>query len=307
MLNAKQKIVRSFVSSIESQRKTMQQPSYRVDLSQHWVAKKVADSLRENRFVIVKNHEVDTNLLNEFYKNWGKFFQDNKKFEMLRTDEADEGYVPTNTETAVGNKTADLKEYYQTHIRGLYPHSINNELSKKIVGQIVRLGEKVIEYIDQIMPSSYRDDMKTSLTEMINGSDRHGFRVIHYPPMEKRVEPPRAAAHTDICMLTIIPAATAEGLELQDASGKWHRPEIAKDEILIFNADMLEMATNEYIKSTMHRVVPGSMQGREQSRYSFPIFIHPRREVELQPGVTAMAALQKRITEIGFNGELLKQ
>jgi isopenicillin N synthase-like dioxygenase len=277
-----------------------------IDFKDAHAAENITESLINNRFAIIENHGVSLESLNDLYTKWGKFFANNKKYEWLRTDEYDEGYVPTNTEKAVGHDNADWKEYYQTHWNGSYPDYIDCKSTKTLVKEIVHLGEKIITSIDSAMPQTYKKYIKMSLTEMIKDCDKHGFRVIHYPGMQEVFIPPRAGAHTDICFLTILPNATADGLEIQDNNGIWHVPKLNKDSILVFAGDMLEMATNGYIGAGMHRVTATAELVRNTSRFSFPIFIHPRREVELQAGITAIDALRTRITEIGFDGSLLK-
>jgi isopenicillin N synthase-like dioxygenase len=39
---------------------------------------------------------------------------------------------------------------------------------------------------------------------------------------------------------------------------------------------------------------------QNQSRYSMPMFLHPRSEVLLKPGMTADNYLQERLKEIGL-------
>lgn len=289
------------LSTLQDFRKNI---TYRVSFSDSLAEKKIIESLKHNRFVILKDHGVHTELLQNVYEQWLKFFDNQKKLTLLRSDIIDEGYVPLYKETAVGNNVADMKEYFQTHISGFYPNYIECSSTKEILDQFVKLGVKLIEIIDKNVP---KNGDNLSLLEMIRDSDRHGFRIIHYPPVEELTQKaPRAGAHTDICFLTIIPFATGEGLELEDSKGRWHKPHIDKNEILVFNADMLEIATNGFFQSTMHRVITEHGAKLQTSRFSFPVFIHPRREVELSPNLTAMDALKKRITEIGFNGDLLQ-
>jgi isopenicillin N synthase-like dioxygenase len=62
---------------------------------------------------------------------------------------------------------------------------------------------------------------------------------------------------------------------------------------------MLAMASDNYYPSTTHRVInPDAKQN--QSRYSMPMFLHPRPEVLLKPGTTADDYLQERLREIGL-------
>ena len=70
-------------------------------------------------------------------------------------------------------------------------------------------------------------------------------RMIHYPlnktkiAIEKR--PVWAKAHTDITLFTVLPKATAEGLEVCDENGNWI-PVFVKEDAFIINAgDFLEI------------------------------------------------------------------
>ncbi len=52
---------------------------------------------------------------------------------------------------------------------------------------------------------------------MINGSEQTLLRVLHHPPMQGDEEPGaiRAAAHEDINLLTVLPAANEPGLQVK--------------------------------------------------------------------------------------------
>ncbi len=110
----------------------------------------------------------------------------------------------------------------------------------------------------------------------------------------------RAAAHEDINLITLLPAATATGLEILDNQGNWHEVPCTMGDLVVNVGDMLQLASQGYYRSTTHRVVNpvGALVGR--SRYSMPLFLHPRPEVILADGVTAKSYLQKRLREIGL-------
>jgi isopenicillin N synthase-like dioxygenase len=62
---------------------------------------------------------------------------------------------------------------------------------------------------------------------------------------------------------------------------------------------MLSKATGGYYPSTPHRVVnPPDQENR--SRYSMPLFVHPRPEVQLDEKQTAGEYLDERLREIGL-------
>ena len=64
--------------------------------------------------------------------------------------------------------------------------------------------------------------------------------------------------------------------------------------------DMLQMASGGYFPSTSHRVVNPESSINNVSRFSLPMFMHPRNEVILKPGTTAQDYLQERLKEINL-------
>ena len=69
--------------------------------------------------------------------------------------------------------------------------------------------------------------------------------------------------------------------------------------ITINNGDMLSEATGGFFPSTTHRVVNPDVHSN-QSRYSMPMFLHPRPDVALREGFSADDFLQQRLREIGL-------
>jgi isopenicillin N synthase-like dioxygenase len=64
--------------------------------------------------------------------------------------------------------------------------------------------------------------------------------------------------------------------------------------------DMLQLCTEQYYKSTTHRVTnPQSAEGNIP-RYSMPFFLHGRDEVMLSPTQNYAECLNQRLREIGI-------
>ena len=63
---------------------------------------------------------------------------------------------------------------------------------------------------------------------------------------------------------------------------------------------MLNECSGGYYPSTIHRVVNPIGDAARMSRYTMPIFIHPRDEVVLSDKYTAKSFLDERLTEIGL-------
>ena len=89
------------------------------------------------------------------------------------------------------------------------------------------------------------------------------------------------------------------GLEVMDLDGSWHKIGCDKNTLIINSGDMLKMASRNYYPSTTHRVVNPD-KSNNVSRYSMPLFIHPRDEVSLNDEHTARSYLDKRLSEIGL-------
>ena len=62
---------------------------------------------------------------------------------------------------------------------------------------------------------------------------------------------------------------------------------------------MLQEASQGFYKSTPHRVINPS-GNLNKSRFSMPLFMHPRDEVRLSSRFTAKEYLEKRLKAIGL-------
>jgi len=139
------------------------------------------------------------------------------------------------------------------------------------------------------------------------------LRLLHYPPIPEGVDPRclRAAPHEDINFITLLPAATASGLQLKDRDGTWLNVDGEPGTLIVDVGDMLARLTNDVLPSTTHQVV-NTQQGKSQARYSMPYFMHPQSDVSLEclpscvgagakyPKITAGDFLMQRLREIGL-------
>ena len=155
-------------------------------------------------------------------------------------------------------------------------------------------------WIQAQAPAEVTADLSMPLDEMMADSDQSLLRILHYPPVEA-AEPGaiRAAAHEDINLITLLLSGSKPGLQAKDAEGNWHDVACDPGMITINNGDMLAMATGGYFPSTTHRVTNPDA-GQNVSRYSMPMFLHPRPDVPLRPDMTADQYLQQRLREIGL-------
>ena len=120
------------------------------------------------------------------------------------------------------------------------------------------------------------------LADLVVGADSI-LRVLHYPPVGADAAPGavRAAAHEDINFITLLPAATDDGLQLRDRDGRWCRVDGQEGELVVDSGDQLSRYLNGRVPATTHRVVNPDDPTRD--RYSMPFFCQPRPEVVLRP------------------------
>jgi isopenicillin N synthase-like dioxygenase len=170
--------------------------------------------------------------------------------------------------------------------------------------RLVDLGSELLFWIEHETPPEVRKLFPMHLTEMIQNSDENVLRILHYPPLSGAEEEGavRAAAHEDINMITLLPAATAPGLEVKDMRGQWHAVACDPGMIVINAGDMLKATSQGYFPSTTHRVVNPSGPEARKARYSMPLFLHPRNNAPLTAGRTAGDFLRERLREIGLLG-----
>ena len=274
-----------------------------IDYTSPRAAQEFVSSLKETGFAVLTNHPIRPELIGTVYQDWASFFESETKFESLFDDSSVEqsGYFPFKSEQAKGYSTKDLKEFY--HYKGGHPLPRGmGEKTPQLFDDLLTLGAEVLGWIEAELPDDLAQTLSEPLPQMIQKSDMHVLRILHYPPlMEEDLEgAERAAPHEDINLITILPAATLPGLEVLDQQDRWH--EVSCDQgMLVFNTgDMLERATQGFYKSTTHRVVSPVGEARSYPRYSLPLFVHARREVQIAPGCTAEDYLAERLRELGL-------
>ena len=100
-------------------------------------------------------------------------------------------------------------------------------------------------------------------------------RVIHYPAYTGELEhrQMRIGEHSDYGTITLLwQINDVPGLEVQDLEGAWHAVPYREQGVVVNIGDLLQRWTNDYFKSTKHRVVNSHI---DQTRYSMPHFVDP--------------------------------
>ena len=263
--------------------------------------KKLTKSLVDTGFSVLRDHPIPLSLIEDVYKQWKKFFNSKKKNNYLFDPEKQDGFFPFETENAKGYTAKDLKEFYHVYPWGKYPSEINDS-THLLYKNIVELTSTILEWIQEETPINVKSSFSMPLPEMIKNSRNHLLRILHYPPLKGKepIDAIRGAPHEDINLITLLVAGTEPGLQVKDTLGNWHDITCDVGSIAINTGDMLSEVSSGYFPSTTHQVINPNNKIKNQSRYSMPLFLHPRDDVQLSTRYTAREYLQNRIKEIGL-------
>ena len=258
-------------------------------------------SLHNTGFGVITDHPIPIELINRVYSEWDKFFHSQSKHKYLFDPIKQDGYFPLGSENAKGYNIKDHKEFYHFYPWGRIPNSFT-DATIKLYDDLVMMTSFILEWIESNTPPEIRSRFHEPLKNMIHNSKTNLFRIIHYPPFNGKEDKKsvRAAAHEDINLITLLVAGTKPGLEAKDKNGNWHKISTDPGTIIVNVGDMLKEASGGYYPSTTHRVVNPEKRSNNNSRYSMPLFLHPRNDVILSDDYTAGEYLNERLKEIGL-------
>jgi isopenicillin N synthase-like dioxygenase len=278
------------------------------------VAESFTRAIKELGFVAVMNVGIDQTVVNAFYEAAERYFAREDKMGQYSGNGL-QGFIPAHTEHAKDSDHPNLMEMFQ--MLGIYSDSFeaywpSGEFQEKAVALYDMLQESV-KHCLRALAVGLREE-EDSLAGLL-GEGNSVMRAIHYPPVDPEKTPPgsiRSAAHEDICMMTIIPRATAAGLEVLQKDGTF-LPVVVPSGAAIINAgDTLMRITNGFIPSTTHRVVNPRGDDMTSHRYSVPFFGQPAQDTlvavlpscekwdETPPPITFGELLQERLKAIGL-------
>ncbi|MEK6772473.1 MAG: 2-oxoglutarate and iron-dependent oxygenase domain-containing protein [Bdellovibrionota bacterium] len=281
--------------------------------------------IKDYGFIILKDHGVSSDLLAKAYElleSFSKLPVETKMSYVSAAGGGQRGYTPFGQEHAKDSTVMDLKEFWHVgrelpadhRMAKFYPPNIwpaeipeFENVFSKLYASLEQAGLVMLEALS--FPLQVE---KNFLTDMVK-SGNSILRLLHYPPIGEGVDPRclRAAPHEDINFITILPAATASGLQLKDRDGQWLDVVSDRNTLIVDAGDMLARLTNDLIPSTTHQVV-NTPEGKLKSRFSMPFFMHPHPEAMLSclpscrgagakyADITAGDFLMQRLREIGL-------
>lgn len=284
-------------------------------------------AFHEVGFVGVVNHGISDELVKNFYDASKTFFSQPvsvKRQYKLDGLAGQRGYTSFGTEHAKQSQVADLKEFYQIGQFVGADHPLKDEYPDNpevdVVPQFMKYGKDLYQAFETSGGNLLRAiALHLELDENYFTNPIHEgnsiLRSIHYPPItEEPRSAIRAEQHEDINLITLLVGASAGGLQLLNAEGEWLDITPEENEIVINVGDMLQRLTNNYLKSTTHRVVNPPKEQWHVPRLSIPFFLHPKSDMPLDclpktitadnplayEPITAGEYLDERLREIGL-------
>jgi isopenicillin N synthase-like dioxygenase len=279
-----------------------------VDYQDRNAHKSFTESIRDTGFAVIHNHEISHALIDNVYNEWVDFFNlpESKKAEFLFERDyklVQDGFFPKSiSEVAKSHDKKDIKEFYHYSPKGRKLPS-NIQYSQELYNQLIVLAEKLLEWLYNDLADSERQNLLSEpFHKIIDKEHQTILRSIHYPPVINDIEDGtmRSAPHEDINLITLLVAATEPGLEVKGNNDKWYQVPPIKSSIVVNAGDMLQELTNKYYKSTTHKVINPDGANAGKSRYSIPLFVHPKGETRLSTRYTARQYLDERLGQLGL-------
>lgn len=280
--------------------------------------------IKDYGFIVLKDHDVEVELLQKSYQMLQEFYAlpTESKLKYAGVNGGQRGYTPFGKEHAKDSPVMDLKEFWHVGrevseghpLKKYYPNNIwpteipeFKQTFSSLYSRLEDAGKAMLQALTFPLdvPDFYFDNMVQDGNSIL--------RLLHYPPIPAGADPRclRAAPHEDINLITILPAATASGLQLKDRGGEWLDIVSEPNTLIVDAGDMLARATNDVIPSTTHQVI-NTPEATTSSRYSMPFFMHPNPEAILSclpscrgagvkyPDISAHDFLMQRLREIGL-------
>lgn len=287
----------------------------------------IGKAYEEIGFVALKGHFLEDDLVEDLYQQIRAFFalplESKLKYEVPGIG-GQRGFTAFGKEHAQGRTEGDLKEFWHfgqqlksgSPYTGIYPENVEvSELTdfNTTGNKAYKMLEKTGIYVLRALALHVGLD-EYYFDEFIQEGNSI-LRPIYYPPItENPKNAVRAAAHTDINLITLLMGAQGKGLQVQNHEGEWIDAIAGEDELMINVGDMLSRHTNNKLKSTVHQVSNPSKEEWGTARYSIPFFMHPISDMKLDclencidadhpkqfDDITAGEYLNERLREIGL-------
>ena len=249
-----------------------------IDFNGQNVLEEIREAYTSVGFAVFTNTLSDYNkkAMDMWFEDMHHFFQlplsVKKKYSYQA--ETNLGYSVMGAENVDPTAPSDMKESFNYNNKrmdeSLWPVEIEDfkDFALTSIDIADDLTLRILERFDTILGTN--NTLVDAHQDMYNTT-----RIIHYPPYEGELEERqmRIGEHSDYGTITLLwQINDVPGLQVQDLKGEWHPVPYAEDGVVVNIGDLLQRWTNDYFKSTKHRVVNSHIH---LPRYSMPHFVDP--------------------------------
>ncbi len=274
----------------------------RVNLKANDAPEQFFTSIKNSGFAVIYNHEIDLTLIQKNYQSWQEFFESEDKFNYALDNDTQTGYVPYRSEHSIFEQNLkNLSEFFNYYEGANIPKNLM-ESTQAMYQALCLTGKKLLHFLDETLPETITQSFSMPMAKMIEHSNRHLLRLIHYPALQGTQLPGeiRTTRHEDSDLITLLPCPTGPGLQIETQKGQWQTVAYHASDIVINIGAILERITYGYLKSTFHRVInPDDAAIENCARMSMPLFMHPRDDVLIDENLTAGEFLHEYLVKNG--------
>jgi hypothetical protein len=191
-----------------------------------------------------------------------------------------DGYFPYRSERALGAPEPDPKSYIEYRPETNLPEPLMSAAERVYEFLLSVLRGQAVMIAREVAPT-YSDH----LAALLERAAAPVLRITFYPS-DKRREVANHP-HTDIDLVTLLPRATAPGLQIASRDG-WREVEIDAESVLVLAGEMLELIGGP--RAELHRVVSN------EERVSISFFVNANPDEPLLDGNKAGAVLEERLS-----------
>lgn len=262
---------------------------------QRALATELGEAFSTVGFVVLEGHGIEAQWIEDAYDAARAFFSlseaEKRQFE---TATRMTGFVPYQTEKALGAQKPDLKEFFDIRREfqqgdprcgtpGYEPNVWPDDLIPSFRARVGLLWRALDRLAFRLMRplELYLGYPEGTLARFITDGQTLG-RWIHYPPVPQGAEGTRSNEHEDASVISLLPAATGAGLELKLKNGIWVPVHETPKSIVVNVGDALQAFTRGRLTSTTHRVRnPGP--GDDSARFACPFFVQANPLASMNP------------------------
>ena len=248
-----------------------------IDFKSKTVLEEIREAYTTVGFAVFTNclSEADSQTMAYWFQQMKSFFELDleTKNKYKYQSENNLGYSVMGAENVDPTAPKDMKEsfnYNNTRMPDeLWPSEVNiRKTALETIDIADDLTLRILSKFDTILETG------TTLVDA-HQTPYNTTRVIHYPaytgPLEDKQM--RIGEHSDYGTITLLwQIDSVPGLQVEDLTGKWHDVPYVWNGVVVNIGDLLQRWTNDYFKSTRHRVENSYCH---VPRFSMPHFVDP--------------------------------